>query len=235
MKTKRVVISVATILALIPILAKLLLVKAPPPEGSILTSEIVSYCIGDAIGDGTNQLLAIAGEGEIDSGERHGEYLLVCEASAKDDMDSLGYIPPEKIYYNIDITGIKPLKVQMGDINGDGVKEIAICVYKTAKYHPVMVKRPFFFSLVEGNLIPVWLGSRLSRPFDDYILYDIDADDIDEIISIELLENDDRVITAYDWRGFGFEVLAQSDEFEGKLLFDSDMTFQLDEGNLIYK
>lgn len=33
-----------------------------------------------------------------------------------------------------------------------------------------MAKRPFFYDLVEGNLIPVWLGSRLSRPFDDYIL-----------------------------------------------------------------
>ena len=108
MKKNRVVIGVGVILALMLILAKILLIKEPPPEGSILTSDIVSYCVGDAIGDGMNQLLAIAGEGEIDSGERHGEFLLVCDASAKNDMDILGYIPPEKIYYNIDITGIKP-------------------------------------------------------------------------------------------------------------------------------
>lgn len=233
MKTKKVVIGIAIVLALILILLKLLLVDAPPPEGSILVSDIVSHCVGDAIGDGVNQLLAIAGEGEIDSGERHGDLLLVCDASAKEDMDSLGYIPPEKIYYNIDIAGIKPLKVQIGDINGDDVNEIAICVYKTAKYHPVMAKRPFFFNLVEGNLIPVWLGSRLSRPFDDYILYDIDADDIDEIISIERLENDNCVIAAYDWSGFGFEVIAQSEEFEGELSFDANMKFQIFEGKLI--
>jgi hypothetical protein len=102
--------------------------------------------------------------------------LLVCDAPAQTDLGKLGYIPPEKILYRIDLAGIRPMKVQLGDINGDGVCEISVCVYKTTTFHPVLAKRPFFFDLVDGNLIPVWLGSRLSRPFDDYILYDIDGD-----------------------------------------------------------
>ncbi len=228
------------------------------PEGSILLADIVSYCTGDVDGDGTAKLLAIIGDGEIDSGERHGEFLLVCDASAEIDMNKLGYILPEKIIYQIDLSSIKPLKVQVGDINGDEINEIAICVYKTAEFHPIMAKRPFFYDLVEGNLIPIWLGSRLSKPFDDYILYDIDEDSIEEIISIEQLENGNRVVAIYNWRGFGFEMLTQSEDFETKLFFDLSsmeveidakeigiqyfdgeetiaLKFYLEQGNLLYK
>ncbi|MDR0446743.1 MAG: hypothetical protein LBH17_06950 [Oscillospiraceae bacterium] len=205
-------------LALIFIFIRLLR-KTPVPEGAVLAREIVSYCIGDATSDGADELLLISGDGKIDTGERYGELLLVCDASAFADLESRGYIPPEKIQHSIELSEKCPMKVQLGDINGDGVSEISICVYKTATFHPVMAKRPFFFDLVEGNLIPVWLGSRLSRPFDDYILYDIDADSISEIISIERLELDSRVVAAYNWKGFGFEILAQSEAFDGELRF----------------
>jgi hypothetical protein len=191
------------------------------PEGSVARRDIVSYCVGDATGDGSPELLAIAGRaGKTDTGRICGSCLLVCAASAAGDMESLGYIPPEKIRDFVDLSGISPLKVQIGDVNGDGINEVAICVYKTAKFHPVMAMRPFFFDLVEGCLIPVWLGSRLSRPFDDYILYDIDKDGIDEIISAEQLENGGRVLAVYNWEGFGFEMLTQSEAFDGEIRFD---------------
>lgn len=198
----------------------------PPPAGSVPMREIVSYCIGDATDDGAPEMLAIAGSGETDTGERHGAFLLVCDVSAKDSLGRLGCIPPENIWRHIDLSGIKPMKVQLGDINGDGVNEVAVCVYKTAKFHPVMAKRPFFFDLVEGNLIPVWLGSRLSRPFDDYILYDINADSFDEVISIERLESGQRVLAVYGWKGFGFEMLAESEAFDGEPHFEPDAAEQ---------
>jgi len=186
------------------------------PEGSVPLGKIVSSCIGDATNDGAPELLAISGDGVIDTGERHGAFLLVCDASAEDDLAGAGYIPPEKIRYSIDLSAIKPIKVQLGDVNGDGAAEVALCVYKTTKFHPDMAKRPFFFDLVGGNLIPVWLGSRLSRPFDDYI------DDADEIVSVERLEDGRRVLAAYAWKGFGFEMLAESEAFDGELRFEPD-------------
>ena len=66
-----------------------------------------------------------------------------------------------------------PLKVLAGDIDGDGRVEIGVCVYKTAKFHPVPAKRPFFYALQDGRLQPVWLGSRLAWPFADYRLFDL--------------------------------------------------------------
>ena len=222
-----------TSVILLALIIVFLLFYRPLPEGAVSGSEIVSFCVGDATNNDTPELLVLAGEGKIESGERHGQYLLVCDASAQADVDDLGYIPPEKIWQSIDLTDLKPLKVQLGDVNGDGVNEVTLCVYKTAKFHPVLAKRPFFFNLVEGNLIPVWLGSRLSRPFDDYILYDIDADEIHEIVSVEALEDGSRVLAVYNWRGFGFEMLTQSKEFDGTLCFDLDSCGQSAESGII--
>ncbi|SMC34466.1 hypothetical protein [Papillibacter cinnamivorans] len=202
------------------------------PEGSAELRDIVSFCVGDANGNGTDDLLAISGSGKTDEGERNGQFLLICDASAKEDLDTLGYIPPEKIRNRIDLAPIRPMKVQLGDVNGDGINEVSICVYKTTKFHPVLAKRPFFFDLKNGNLIPFWLGSRLSRPFDDYILRDLDGDGADEIISIEELENGGRVLALYNWRGFGFEMLTESKEYDGTLRFAYDPAEQAGEGEI---
>ena len=221
MKNRRLVIIFVPALLLLAALAVIFWPQEPIPEDAVSVKDIVSFCVGDVTGDGVPELLVISGSGKITdddfaADERYGQLLLVCDASIAHNLTSLRYIPAEKIYYSIDLAGIKPMKVQIGDINGDGINEVAICVYKTAKFHEVMAKRPFFFDLVEGNLIPVWLGSRLSRPFDDYVLFDVNADGVDEIVSIEHLENGGRVVALYEWKGFGFEVITQSDALEGK-------------------
>jgi hypothetical protein len=207
------------------------------PEGAVPKSEIVSYCFGDVTKDGTGEMLVISGTGKIETGQRHGQFLLVCEPEVMGDLEMLGYIPTEKIRQRIDLAAIKPMKVQIGDVNGDGVKEVAICVYKTAEFHPIMAKRPFFFDLIDGNLIPFWLGSRLSRPFDDYVLYDIDGDEIDEIISVELLEDGKRIMAVYDWDSFGFVVSAETEGFDGELKFETgnEQSAKVKEISVIYK
>ena len=220
-----IVVCVPVFLVLALILIYLLL-RISIPEGAVPTDDIVSHCVGDVTGDGISELLVISGSGEIDTGERHGQHLLVCEVSAWVDFTEFGYIPREKITHSIDLTGIKPLKVQIGDINGDGINEVALCVYKTAIFHEMMAKRPFFFDLVDGNLIPVWLGSRLSRPFDDYVLFDVNDDGFNEIVSIEQLENGGRVVAIYIWKGFGFEVLVESPEAEAGLRFDTETPWE---------
>ena len=65
-----------------------------------------------------------------------------------------------------------PWKIQIGDVDGDGKDEIGIGVYKKAKFHPVMAKRPFIYGWDGKKLYPKWLGSRLSRPFKDFVLAD---------------------------------------------------------------
>ena len=61
---------------------------------------------------------------------------------------------------------------------------------------------------------PKWRGSRLSKPFTDYDFYDIDGDSIDEIISVEILESNRKIINTYKWKGFGFEGYLESKDYE---------------------
>jgi len=190
--------------------------------GVVSSEQIISWCVGDATGDGESELLAVSGSGKTHKGEPYGQFLLICDLRAKEELDKRGYITSQNILHRIDLSEIRPMKVQLGDVNGDGVREIAVCVYKTTKFYPDMDKRPFFYDLAQGALIPVWLGSRLSRPFVDYILMDIDADGIDEIVSIERLENGKSVLAAYNWAGFGFEMLTESGEQDGSLSFDTN-------------
>lgn len=198
-----------------------LCMKKPLPAGAVSGQQIISQCIGDVTGDGEPLMFAISGEGKTAAGESYGQILLVCKAKAKEELKRRGYITSANILHRFDLSEIKPMKVQLGDVNGDKVQEIALCVYKTTKFYPDMEKRPFFYDLVEGSLIPVWLGSRLSRAFEDYILTDMDDDGADEIVSIERAEDGKSVIAVYNWAGFGFEMLTQSQEQSGNLSFDA--------------
>ena len=112
---------------------------------------------------------------------------------------------PIKEVYRKDLSDLKPWKVTIGDVDGDGRDEISIGVYKKTPLHQVMAKRPFIYYFEGNRLLPKWRGSRLSKPFDDYDFYDIDKDGVDELVSIELLESGEKVINTYKWKGFGFE------------------------------
>lgn len=160
------------------------------------------------------------GNMRLDTGEKYGNDINIY--SEYKITNGIPVISGEPVFQS-DLSEIKPLKIQVGDVDGDGVKEIALCVYKTAKFHPIPAKRPFFYRLKGTELEDVWLGSRLARPFDDFILFDVDQDKIDEIISIEALENGNKVVAVYDWKGFGFEVKGISAELEGDVSFQNNL------------
>lgn len=183
--------------------------------------DLVSWFLADIDGDLKEELLVIMDSGEegtlrLDTGERYGHTLRICSDYEMINEEPVLKGEPEEVF---DLSEIKPLKVLAGDINGDGEAELAVCVYKTTKFHPVMAKRPFFYKAEAGELEPVWLGSRLARPFADYILSDVDYDAIDEIVSIEFLEDGGQVFAVYDWKGFGFEVKAVSEKLAGTASF----------------
>ncbi|WP_077369389.1 hypothetical protein [Anaerosalibacter sp. Marseille-P3206] len=119
-----------------------------------------------------------------------------------------------KEMYREDFSRLKPWKITTGDIDGDGKCEVSIGVYKKTPFHQVMAKRPFIYSFENNKLVPKWRGSRLSKPFTDYDFCDIDGDGIDEIVSIEILEDNKKVINTYKWEGFGFEGFLHSKSFE---------------------
>lgn len=134
--------------------------------------------------------------------------------------DTLAAYEPGKTkpFYERDMTDFGPWKVQAADVDGDGIHEISIGVYKTSRFHPVMAKRPFIYNWDGSGISPKWLGSRLSRPFSDYIFADIDKDGADELIASEYDRDGSMVITSYDWNGFGFDRKSESEPFKEVIL-----------------
>jgi len=162
-------------------------------------AEVISCCIADIDGDSDEELFVIEGS----SKEFYGNRLVL-----------LTYDNGLKKFYDREFKELNPWKIQTCDVDGDGRLEIAMGVYKEANFHPVMAKRPFLYHWNGEDIVPVWRGSRLSRPFDDYIFLDLNADGKDELIAIEILSEGKKLINAYSWKGFGFESVAESGHYE---------------------
>lgn len=159
---------------------------------------IISFCIEDIDQKGLREMLLLTGQ----IGSEYGNKLVILSLSG------------EELIQKLPIESLKPWKIQTADVDGDNKRELSIGVYKTARFHNIEDKRPFLYNLYPEGLSPKWLGSRLSRPFTDYVFGDIDQDGSDELISIEPLSSGEKVIHAYRWKGFGFESAAESPAFQ---------------------
>lgn len=183
---------------------------------------IKEYDFGDLTGDSNDELIVLTG----DIKKEYGKEVIVFAIA--DSVKEIG---------RKDFEEFNPWKVIAGDIDGDGIDEISVGVYKKSPLHPVMDKRPFIYSLVNGKLQPKWRGSRLSRPFTDYCFYDIDGDGIDEIIAIELVADNKKRINSYKWKGFGFEGYLESKVYDDitDLSLNKGIYINVEEGREKYK
>ena len=164
-----------------------------------LENRVYDYELGDIDGDGRIELVVLTKK----AFRKYGKEVYIFKIDKK----------IEEIYSE-DFSRLKPWTIALGDVDGDGKDEVSVGVYKKTQFHRVMAKRPFIYSFEDNRLVPKWKGSRLSKPFTDYIFYDIDENGIDEIVSIEILENEEKVINTYKWKGFGFEGFLQSNSFK---------------------
>ncbi|WP_058260065.1 hypothetical protein [Fenollaria timonensis] len=76
-------------------------------------------------------------------------------------------------------------KVDLGRVNDENNFDIAFGVYSIAPWHRTPSKRVFLYKVVDLDLKPKFRCSRLINPMYDFILFDIDGDGFDEVVSIE--------------------------------------------------
>ena len=160
----------------------------------------ISSSVADDDGDGNGEIFLLLGK----KGEPYGERLIVLNFNGKE----------IKKTYDVSLQKLNPCKVQVCDVDGDGKKEVSLGVYTVAKYHPVYAKRPFLYEFQNHKLYPKWLGSRLSQPFDDYVFCNVDGDRMDELISVEIMQDGKKELNAYKWTGFGFESIGVSQAYD---------------------
>jgi len=181
-------------------------------EGTKLNSieleagRIIGSCVSDLDNDGNSKLVLLTSK---ENGEYADEMIVY---NFIENVQSKKSLSIEEIY-RFACKDLNPWKVQTCDVDGDGKLEISLGVYKTAPFHPEMAKRPFIYDWHKVGIAPKWRGSRLSRPFEDYIFSDIDLCGSDELISIENLSDGSKSLASYKWKGFGFERNAESESF----------------------
>jgi hypothetical protein len=111
---------------------------------------------------------------------------------------------------------------ECADINADKVDDILIGVIKSTRYDPYVRKRLFIFKLCEGYIRPLWLGSRVSQPLEDFKV--IPATPMNLIRTIELEESGKYLVADYKWRGFGLTfvkyIARELDLQEAKKIFN---------------
>jgi len=163
---------------------------------------VTAYEIEDLDGDGTIEIVAITAERTVADRHIGGEIVVLRE--------SRGELRP--LWRR---GGLNPWKLQIGDVDGDGPREIVCGVWKRSPFDPVMANRAFVYSWDGDEARPKWLGSRLSRRFDDFVLCDVNSDGWDELIALEIGDAEKHRVAVYRWDIFGFEWLGCSDEAAG--------------------
>ena len=92
-------------------------------------------------------------------------------------------------------------RLDTGDINNDHATDILVGVIKKTRFDSICRKRIFIFKLVDGYIRPLWLGSRVSQPLEDFRVYNNKPCNI--IRTMELERDNTFLIAEYHWQSFG--------------------------------
>lgn len=109
------------------------------------------------------------------------------------------------------VRNLNPWKLRIADVDGDGEMEIVTGVWKKSPKDPVMAQRVFVWSWNGERMLPKWLGSRLSRRFEDFEFRDINHDGWDELLALEVAPGKPKRVGMYRWRSFGFDWLGSAE------------------------
>lgn len=95
-------------------------------------------------------------------------------------------------------------RFDVGDVTGDSIPEIAVGVIKTTRFDRNRAKRLFLFSITDENDVrPLWLGSRVAQPLEDFVLTKSGMPE--KVLTIERERSGKFLVAAYRYHGFGLE------------------------------
>lgn len=94
---------------------------------------------------------------------------------------------------------------EVSDIDGNGTKEILVGVIKSTRFDTIKAKRVFVFKIIDDHIRPLWLGSRLGMPIEDFTIHKVDS--TNRLFTIEHEPSKDFAVGEYEWDRFGFKFI----------------------------
>jgi len=132
------------------------------------------------------------GEVKVEKIEKLSKYKLTIFNSITGESDHI-YTPYEIFH------------METGDVNHDGKTDICMGIIKPTPFDSVFKKRLFIFQIDRDYIRPLWLGSRLVYPMEEFkICKDSDRYTIK---TIERQNIDLFCINEYRWESFGMSFL----------------------------
>ena len=91
-----------------------------------------------------------------------------------------------------------PYQLDTVDVNHDGSTDILVGLIKPTEFDPTEKKRLFILRIDDGQLRPLWLGSKVCQE-----LVDFRASDSGLVRTLEKTKSGNYAIGEYEWQGFG--------------------------------
>ena len=92
-------------------------------------------------------------------------------------------------------------QLQVGDIDGDGHRDLGLGTIVSAPFDPVRRKRLFLYRIDQGYIRPLWLGTYLGKELRDFRL--VEGEGKGAIRTLETDEDGLYYVGRYHWGGFG--------------------------------
>lgn len=96
-------------------------------------------------------------------------------------------------------------QLQFADLDNDNSDDIMVGVIKSTRYDSLKRKRLFIFKLFEGYIRPMWLGTSVGQPLEDFRALNNGHQNITRTIESET--NGNFLIAEYKYQGFGLQFL----------------------------
>jgi len=168
------------------------------PDGALVGSARTGRVV-DLFFDGDVGVFLVTARRSSERGDR--VVHLSIEKQARDTAETQGRL---RWRFSRELPELQPWKIWLADVDGDGRRELALGVYKAARFDPVPRKRLFIYDWPGHDLVPRWLGSRLAFPFDDFAFVDCPGGDGSALFAAESEPGGGHRLMRYQWNGFGF-------------------------------
>lgn len=90
---------------------------------------------------------------------------------------------------------------QIGDIDGNGEEDALVGVVKATRFFPTSDRRLFIFKNFRGYVRPLWLGSRVGQPLEDFRFVYVDEEP--RVRTMERESSGTFLVAEYCWRSLG--------------------------------